>query len=164
LAALGIDVFSIIIYIINFAIVLFLLQRFAYKPILGMLEKRQESISGALAAADRAAEEAAQQRAEFEKELAKARASSQEEARKAAEATEKMRQDILAAAQKEADEIKAKAREEASMERQQVMADLQKQAAELAMQITSKVVGEAVDPNAQRKLVNQFLADLGDAS
>ena len=163
MAALGIDFLAIIVYVINFGIVLFLLQRFAYKPILGMLEKRQESISNALAAADRAAAEAAEQRAKFEEDLAKARQASQEEARKAAEATEKMRQDILESARKEAEDIKVKAREEAGAERQQVMADLQKQAAELAMQITGKVVGEAVDANAQRKLVNQFLADLGDA-
>jgi len=163
LAALGIDPLVLIVYIINFGLVLFLLQRFAYKPILGMLEQRQQRISDSLAAADKAAEEAAQQRVEFEKELAKARQSSQEDARKAAEATEKMRQEILAAARQEAEDIKSKAREEAEQEKQAIMADLQKQAADLAMQITNKVVGEAVDENAQRKLVNQFLADLGDA-
>ncbi|RME99124.1 MAG: ATP synthase F0 subunit B [Chloroflexi bacterium] len=163
MAALGIDPLVLIVYIINFGLVLFLLQRFAYKPILGMLEQRQQRISDSLAAADKAAEEAAQQRVEFEKELAKARQSSQEDARKAAEATEKMRQEILAAARQEAEDIKSKAREEAEQEKQAIMADLQKQAADLAMQITNKVVGEAVDENAQRKLVNQFLADLGDA-
>jgi len=163
LEALGISINGIVAYLINFAILVFLLQRFLYKPVKDMLEKRQQRISNALAAADKAAEEAAQQRAEFEKELAEARKASQEEARKAAEATERMRQDILEEARKEAEEIKAKAREDADQERQQVMADLQKQAAELAVQITNKVVGEAVDSSAQRKLVNQFLADLGDA-
>ena len=163
MAGLGIDPVVIIVYVVNFFIVLFLLQRFAYKPILGMLERRQEVIAEGLSAAENAQQEAAEQRAEFEKELAKARQSSQEEAKQAAEATEKMRQDILDAAQKEADDIKAKAREEAEQERQQVMSDLQQQTAELAMQITQKVVGGAVDESAQRKLVDQFLADLGDA-
>jgi F-type H+-transporting ATPase subunit b len=74
-----------------------------------------------------------------------------------------MRQDILVAAQKEAEDIKAKAREEAEQERQQVASDLQQQAAELAMQISKKVVGQAVDEQAQRKLVSQFLTELGDA-
>lgn len=163
MAALGIDFLVLIVYVINFGLVLFLLQRFAYKPILGMLEKRQQRISDSLAAADKAAEEAAQQRAKFETELGKARQSSQEDARKAAEATEKMRQEILNAARQEAEEIKNKAREDAEQEKQAIMADLQKQAADLAMQITNKVVGGAVDENVQRKLVNQFLTDLGDA-
>ena len=162
--ALGISISGIVAYIINFTILVVLLRMFLYKPVTAMLAQRQQRISNALAAASRAAEEAAQQRVAFEKELAKARQSSLEEARKAAESTEKMRQEILESARREVEEIKAKAREDANLERQQVMADLQKQAAELAMQITTKVVGEAVDANAQRKLVNQFLAELEDAS
>ncbi len=161
--ALGISINGIIAYVINFVILVVLLRMFLYKPVKNMLAQRQQRIAEGLEAADRAAQEAAQQRAKFEEDLAVARQSSQEEAKKAAEATEKMRQDILAAAQTEAEEIKTKAKEEAEQERQQVVADLQQQAAELAMQITQKVVGDAVDANAQRKLVDQFLTDLGDA-
>ena len=75
-----------------------------------------------------------------------------------------MRQDILVAAEKEAEEIKARAREEADQERQRLASDLQKHAATLAIQMTQKIVGEAVDAKAQHKLVDQFLANLGDAS
>lgn len=158
--ALGISPFGLVAYILNFIILVVLLRMFLYKPVSGMLAQRQLRISEGLAAADKAAQQAARQRVEFEKELAKARESSQAEARKAAEATEKMRQEILIAAQKEADEIRARARTEAEQEKQQVMADLQKQAAELAMQISRKVVGQAVDEKAQRRLVDQFLANL----
>ncbi len=161
--ALGVDPLIIIVYVINFGLVLFVLQRFAFKPVQEMLAKRQQEISQGLSAAAKANEEAAQQRAEFEQQLVKERQAAQAEAQKASEATEKMRQDILEAARKEAEEIKAKAREEAEQERQQVMADLRKQTVDLSMQMTRKVVGEAVDENAQRQLVNQFLANLGDA-
>jgi F-type H+-transporting ATPase subunit b len=164
MAALGIDPLLIIVYIINFGLVLFVLQRFAFGPVQDMLEKRRAAIDNGLSAAERAQQEAAQQRAEFERELARARQTSQEEAKKAAEATERMRQDILVAAQREAEEIKARAREEAEQERQQVAADLQQQAGELAMQMTRKIIGEVVDENAQRRLVNRFLADLGETS
>lgn len=161
--ALGVSLPGIIAYIINFVILIVLLRLFLYAPVKNMLAQRQQRIADGLAAADKAAQDAAQQQAKFEEELAQAYQTSQEQAKKAAEATEKMRQDILAAAQKEADDIKAKAREDAEQERQQVMADLQRQAAELSMQIAHKVVGGAVDAQAQRKLVDQFLAELGDA-
>ena len=161
--ALGINVNGIIAYVINFALLVVLLRMFLYKPVKDMLAQRQQRIAEGLESAERASREAAEQRAKFEKDLAEARQASQEEARKAAEATEKMRQGILEAAQQEAAEIKAKAVADAEQEKQQVMADLQKQAADLAMQITNKVVGNAIDENAQRKLVDQFLADLGDA-
>ena len=161
--ALGIVPSGIIAYIINFAILVILLRIFLYKPIKNMLAQRRQRIAESLDAADKAAQEAAQQRVEFEKELALARESSQEEARKAAEATEKMRQEILEAAKKEAEVIKAQARKDAEQEKEQIAVDLQKQAAELSLQMTRKVVGEGIDENTQRKLVDQFLADLGEA-
>ncbi len=160
--ALGISPAGIIAYLINFTILVVLLRMFLYKPVIAMLAQRQHRIADGLAAAARAAQEASLQRAEFEKELAKAREVSQAEARKAAEANEKVRQEILTAAHKEAEDIKVKAREEADQQRQQVMADLQKQAAELSMRMTRKIVGEAIDEKAQHKLVDQFLAGLGD--
>ena len=162
--ALGITPTGIIAYIINFALLVVLLQMFLYKPVKNALAQRQQRIAESLEAADKAAQEAAQQRAAFEKELAEARQDAQADARKAAEVTDKMRQEILAVAQKEADEIKVRAREEAELEKEQVAADLQKQAADLAMQITRKILGEAVDEQAQSKLVDKFLTNLGDAS
>ena len=161
--ALGINVAGIVAYIINFAILVFLLQALLYKPVKKALADRQQRIADGLNAADRAAQEAAEQRAQFEKDLAKAREASQADAKKAAEATEKMRQDILVAAQKEAEDIKTRAREEADQEMHRVSVDLQKQAAELSVQMTQKVVGEAIDDKAQRKLLDQFLANLGEA-
>ncbi len=164
MAALGIDPLIIIVYVINFGLVLFVLQRLAYTPVKQMLERRQHEIATGLSAASEAQKQADAQRAEFERELAKAREASQAESRKAAEATEKMRQDILTAAQKEADEIKVKAREEADLERERVAADVQKEAVELALHMTRKIVGEGIDESTQRKLVNQFLTKLGDVS
>ncbi len=161
--ALGITPFGLIAYLVNFALLVILLRMFLYQPVKNVLAQRQTRIAEGLEAADRAAQEAALQRQDFERELAKARESSQTEARRAAEATERMRQDILAAAQKEADEIKVRAREEAEQERQQMMADVQRQVGELALQIANKVVGQSVDEKAQRKLVDQFLANLGEA-
>ena len=161
--ALGIYFPGIVAYIINFTILVVLLRLFLYKPVKDMLGQRKQRIAESLEAADIAAQEAAQQRIEFEKELAQARESAQADAKKAAEATEKMRQEILTAAQKEAEEIKARAREEAESEKQQVAADLQKQAADMAMQITRKIVGEGIDEQSQKKLIDQFLANLGDA-
>jgi F-type H+-transporting ATPase subunit b len=163
LEALGISLNGIVAYVINFALLVILLRIFLYKPVKEALAKRQQRIAESLEAADIAAQEAAQQRIEFEKELAQAREAAQADAKKAAEATEKMRQEILTAAQKEAEEIKTRAREEAESEKQQVAADLQKQAAEMAMQITRKIVGEGIDEQSQKKLIDQFLANLGDA-
>ena len=161
--ALGISPSGIIFYIINFTVLVILLRLFLYKPVKDMLAQRKQRIAESLEAADIAAQEAAQQRTEFEKELAKAREASQTEARKAAEMTEKMRQEILDAAKKEAETIKDQAKKEAEQEKEQIVVDLQRQAAELALHMTRKIVGEGLDETTQRRLVDQFLADLGEA-
>ncbi|MDM8530313.1 F0F1 ATP synthase subunit B [Anaerolineales bacterium HSG25] len=161
--ALGFNFLTILVYTIQFVILFFLLKMLAYGPISNMLETRKQTIAEGLAAAEKAQQEAAQQRAQFDKELGKAREASLADAQKEAEATRKMRDEIIDAAKKEAEDIKVRAKEEAEQERQQLAADLQRQTAELAMQITRKVVGEAIDEQAQRKLTDQFLASLGDA-
>jgi F-type H+-transporting ATPase subunit b len=164
LQALGITLNGLIAYIINFALLVILLRLFLYQPIKAMLAQRRQHIAESLGAADKAAHEAAEQRMEFEKELAEARQTSRLEAHRAAENTEKMRQEILETAKKEAETIKAQARAEAEQEKRQIMTDLQRYAAELALQMTHKIIGEGLDEKTQRKLVDQFLADLGETS
>ncbi len=161
--ALGITLSGLIAYIVNFSILVFFLQRFLYKPVRGMLEQRQTRIAEGLAAAEKVRHEADQQRQEFESELAKARATSRTEAQKIAEATEKMRQKILEDAKKEAEQIKTQAKTEATQEKQQLGTEIKREAAELAMQMTRKIVGTGLDEKVQRKLLDQFLANLGDA-
>ncbi len=162
--ALGITLNGLIAYIINFALLVILLRMFLYQPVKAMLAQRRQHIAESLGAADKAAHEAAQQRADYEKELAEARQTSRLEAHKAAEVTEKMRQEILEAAKKEAEAIKIQAKAEAEQEKRQIIADLQRTAAELSLQMTRKIIGAGLDDQTQRKLVDQFLADLGEAS
>jgi F-type H+-transporting ATPase subunit b len=164
LQALGITLGGLIAYIINFALLVILLRLFLYQPVKNMLAERQHRIAESLGAADKAAQQAAQQRTEFEKELAEARQTSRLEAHKAAEATEKMRQEILAAAKKEAEAIIVQAKAEAEQEKRQIIADLQRYAADMAMQMTRKIIGAGLDDKTQRNLVDRFLADLGEAS
>ncbi|MDD9988655.1 MAG: F0F1 ATP synthase subunit B [Spirochaetaceae bacterium] len=159
--ALGVSVIGLAAYAANFIILVVLLRLFLYKPVKAMLARRQQRIADGLEAADRAQNEAEGQRAAFERELAAARDEAQQEARAAAEATERMRGDVLQAARDEAEEIKARAREEAERERQQVAADLQREAGELALLIARKVIADAVDPAAHRALVDRALADIG---
>lgn len=159
--ALGVSVIGLAAYAANFIILVVLLRLFLYKPVKGMLARRQQRIADGLEAAERAQKEAEGQRAAFERELAAARDEAQQEARAAAEATERMRGDVLQAARDEAEEIKARAREEAERERQQVAAELQREAGELALLIARKVIADAVDPAAHRALVDRALADIG---
>lgn len=161
---LGFNTAVFIAYLINFLILVFLLQRFAYRPVLNMLEQRRQRIADGLGAAEKAQQEAAAQQAEFEKELAKARQEATDQASKIAQETERMREQILADARQEAEEIVTRAREQLDVERQQLQAELQRQMVDVTVAMTRKVVGQTLDENAQRQLVNRFLAEMGESS
>jgi F-type H+-transporting ATPase subunit b len=158
--ALGISLFGLIAYAVNFVILVVLLRVLLYKPVKQLLENRKQRIAEGLDAAERAAADAAEQRSTFERELDEARGTAQAEGAKLAQQAELVRHEVLQAAEHEAAEIKARAREEIEQERQQAAAELEQQAAELAMAISRKVMGAALDPAAQRRLVEQFVSDL----
>lgn len=161
--ALGIAPFQLVLYAVNFIALVVLLRLFLYKPVKVMLARRQQKIADGLEAAERAQKEAAGQRAAFERELAAAREEAQQEARAAAEATERMRGDVLQSAREEAEQIKARAREEAEREREQVTEALRREAGELALLIARKVIAETVDPATHRALVDRVLVDIDEA-
>lgn len=166
LQPLGLDPALLVAYLINFVILLILLRLFAYKPILKMLAERKQKIQDSLEEADKVRQEAEVQRAEFQGELEEARKTSQEAAARAAQETEKMREAILVEARQEAEQIREQAHQQVEVERQQAMSELQRQAVDLAVDLTRKVLGEtvAVDEQAQRQLIQQFLQESGDLS
>src|SRR5436853_4850468 len=102
---LGVSLPWLVAQIINFVILLFILQRALYKPLFGMMNKRKTEIANALANAERVRQEAAAQRAEFEKQLEAARREGQEAIARATAQSEKVRQEIVAKANEEAAQI-----------------------------------------------------------
>jgi F-type H+-transporting ATPase subunit b len=157
LEALGINTTLLVTQIVNFAILLFLLYRFLYNPVLNMLAERRERISEGLAEAERVREEAEEQRQEYEHELQRQRQESQERIQRAMQASEEAKEEILDEARREADQIKARARDEIEYERRQALEQLRTQVADLAILAASKVLDGAIDENVQRKLVQQFI-------
>ena len=159
--ALGISLFGLIAYAINFVVLVVLLRLLLYKPVKQLLEARKQRIAEGLDAAERASGEAAAQRSQFERDLEETRGTAQAEAAKLAQQAEHVRHEVLQAAEQEAEEIKARAREEIAQERQQAVAELEQQTAELALAISRKVVGAALDQAVQRRLVEQFVREMG---
>ena len=166
LRPLGIDPALMIAYLINFVLLLFLLRLFLYRPILNMLAERRQRIQESLEEADKVRQEAEVQRSQYQRELEEARSTSQEAASRAAQEIERRRDDILAEARKDAEQVREQALQQIKVERQQAMADMQRQVADLAVELARKVIGEtvAVDEQAQRKLIQQFLQEAGDLS
>jgi len=158
LAALGINGPFLLTYTVHFLLLIFLLHRFVYRPVLNMLAERRQRIEEGLKAAELAREEAARQRAELEKQLEEERRKAQEKVAAATRQAEQLREQILAEARAEAERILAEAREQAQQERERILHDARRQIAELSLLVAQKVVGESLDEQKQHQIIERFLA------
>jgi F-type H+-transporting ATPase subunit b len=158
MAALGINPGFLLIFGLYFFLVMFVMTRWVYKPVITALENRKQKIAQGLEDARVAAEA----RANAEKEAAKVIAEAQAEANKrVAEATaraEKAAADVRAAAEEERKRILKSAEDDAALERNRILADLRGQVAALAIAATNKVIGEALDEKRQRALIEEFFS------
>jgi len=156
--ALGINLGQFVAYLFNFIIVMIVLTAWAYRPITKALDDRKRRIAQGLEDARIAAEA----RANAEREAGKILASAQAEAAKRiGEATGRAEQaaaDVRAASEAEAARIKQAASEDAVLERDRMLGELRNQVAALAMAAANKIVGEALDAQRQRTLIEEFFS------
>ena len=102
---LGINLPSLVAYLINFALLLGILSLFAYKPVMRALDQRSDRIRESLEAADRAREEAATSRAAIEEQVNEARREGQRLLDQAREAADRYREEEMGRARQEAQEF-----------------------------------------------------------
>ena len=156
--ALGINQGLLIAQIINFIIILFVLSRWVFPPIMRMLEQRRQRIQDSLAEAERVRKEAASERTQYQQQLAEERQRTASELARAAQQGQQVREEIIGAAERERETILATARREADGIRDQAVADARRQIVDLAILAAQRVVGGSMDEARQRQLVNEFLS------
>jgi F-type H+-transporting ATPase subunit b len=162
LEGLGINLGYLISQIINFALLLVLLRVFLYKPIVNMLDKRREKIRTDLEEADKARSQAEAAKQEYERQLEEAKEERRSILAQATEQADKLREETLSKARTEAQQLVAKTEEEMKSLRRQVLGEAQDEIVELALAAASKVVGEKLDEKAHRRLIQEFIAEVGD--
>jgi F-type H+-transporting ATPase subunit b len=146
--------------VISFLIVAFLLRRFAYKPILAVLEERRRKIEEGQLNAEKIKKELAEAEKRYQEILAKANADAQrmiDEAREsAAHLSERKQQEAIAAAE----QIIAKAREAAALEHDRTMESLKHELGRLVVETTAKVTEKVLTPEDQRRLQEEAARQL----
>lgn len=156
--ALGINLGYLLVQIFNFLILLVVLRAWVFKPVLGLLEDRRERIAQGLEDA-RVAEEA-REKAEEEAEeiIAEAQQEANKRVREATTRAEEAAREIRSAAEEEAKEIRESAAAEAEQAKQEALGELRGQIAALAMAAAQKLIGEALDEDRQRTLIDEFFS------
>src|ERR1700747_852318 len=143
---------NLIAQLILFAIVYFVLKRFAFKPIIAMLEERRRQIEEGQLNAEKIKKQLAEAQTKYEEILAKANADSQkliEEVRASGDRlAEQKRQEAIAAAE----QITLKAQEAIALERDKTMAEMKRELGRLVVDTTSRVTGKVLTPDDHEKI------------
>ena len=156
---LGLMVWTLVIFII----LLVVLSRFAFKPLIGAVEARERSLQEAIEGAKRDRDEAARLLAEQRAALEQSRGEAQRLLAEGRAAAEKMRADLLGQARAEAEEAKNRALRDIEAERERAIADLRREAVDLALAGASKVIERNLDDASNRQLVESFLSSVASA-
>ncbi|WP_445383519.1 F0F1 ATP synthase subunit B [Robiginitalea sp. IMCC43444] len=146
---------------ILFILLLLLLRKFAWKPILKAVNEREEGIKNALAAAEDAKKEMQNVTADSEKLLQEARAEREAMLKEAREIKERMIAEAKAQAETEGDKMIAKAQQSIEGEKKAAIADIKNEVASLSLEIAEKVLaGQLDNKDKQLKLVNRLVEDI----
>jgi F-type H+-transporting ATPase subunit b len=153
----GLSVWTTVIFLALLGI----LWRFAWGPLLGQVEAREERIQGALDQSAELRDEAVRMLEEHKRQLADARRQASEIIAEGKTAGDRLRKEIEEKARAEANGIVEAARREIVREKDRALDELRKEAVELALAAAAKLLHERLDADADRALVLNYLDGLG---
>jgi F-type H+-transporting ATPase subunit b len=146
---------------VSFLILLVLLRKFAWKPILSAVNDREESIEEAIQQAQKAREEMANLKADNERILNEARAERDHMLKEARDIRDNMINESKDVAKNEADKIMTSAREAIENEKKAALTELRNTVGTLAIEVAEKVLrDELTNTDKSKKLVDEFLSEI----
>jgi len=143
--------------IIIFLALLFLLMKFAWKPLLAMLEKREDNIRQALLDAEKAREELTNVKEDTEKLLSEARNESQAIVTAGKKNAERMKDEIIEKAQSKSDNLFDEMKKQIEIEKERAVADVKAEVVNLSMEIAQKLIKKNLTKEDNLKLINESL-------
>ena len=160
-SALIVHPFWVLVSVVNFLVLLYLLQRFMWGPITRSLDARATKIREGLEAAEAAKREREQMTVEVERLLGEARREAKAIAERTTKAAEDAAAEIRAAAKAEADKIRERGRADAQHLHDQSLAQLRGEVAGMAVLAASRILGKEVDATSHRALIERSLDEAG---
>ena len=146
--------------LVTFLLLLFLLSKFAWGPILGAMNAREEGIKGDLDKAQRERDEAQRLLEEHRALILLARKERADAVEAGRRDAERLKAEILDEARKQREQLMKQAETQIDAGLRQARAGLKSEAADLAIQAAGKLMGKSLDDATQRRLVEDYLADL----
>lgn len=158
----GLYLGDIIIVLVMFLVLLALVKKFAWGPIMDMMQKREDYVKSEIEEAEKSRLSAEKLAEEAEERLKAMRKEAQDMMEKSNKLAAKQEQDIIKAAKTEAERLKESARKDIQQEKDNAVQVLQDQVASLSVLIASKVIEKELSEEGQKELVDEYVKQLGE--
>ncbi|MFD2131512.1 F0F1 ATP synthase subunit B [Pseudogracilibacillus auburnensis] len=145
-----------------FILLIYLVSKFAWGPVMDMMKKREEYVANEIETAEKSRAEAEKASKEAVEQLKQTKQEAQKIIEDARTAGIKQEQDIVTSAKKEAERIKISAQEEIQNEKEKALQALQDQVASLSVLIASKVIEKEISAQDQDKLIEEYIKEVGE--
>ena len=146
----------------SFLLLVFLIKKFAWDNIVGILDQRAQKISDDIDSAEIARKNAEALEQKREEALAGSRAEATTIVETAKETAEKNKAGILADAAEEVSRLKQKANQEIAQSKADALKAIKSDVADLSINLASKILGQSLDKEAQSQLIDNYIDKLGD--
>lgn len=157
-AKLGIDWRLLVFQIVNFSIVLFVLWRFLYRPLLSVLAERRRKVEESMVEAEMIARNKKETDAAIAREMKKAQEKAKQAVERAMQDAEKVKADMVKKAEAEAARIVERAKKEMGAEREKIMNDIRREVADLAVVAAEKIVKKELNAERHAALVDEVFS------
>jgi len=158
----GFRVGDMLIQLFFFLLLLALVKKFAWGPLIDMMEKRENYVANEIDAAEQSRAEAEKSAKEAAAELNQVRQEAQKMIEDAKTAGIKQEQDIIESARQEADRIKKQAQADIQNEKEQAIQALQAQVASLSVLVASKVIEKEINAQDQEQFIDNYIKEVGE--
>jgi F-type H+-transporting ATPase subunit b len=152
--------FSTLVLFTLFAAVL---AKFGWGPLLKVIEEREKSVQSSVEGAERARTEAESLLNQHRELMREATREREEIVKRAIAEAEQMKADLTAKARSESDQILQRAKEQIEREKNRALLEIRSQIGDLAVEAASRIVKASLTPDAQKKLVDEFITALPQA-
>lgn len=142
---------------LGFIFLVLILGKYAWGPILNVLDERRNKVEGDYAAAEKNLADAEALKGEFESKLADIKAIEREKVQEAVRRGEAQSEGIVGKARTSADEIRAKAEQDIEIESHKAQIELRDSVVAMALGAAEKVIGERLDDDLHRKLIQEYI-------
>lgn len=164
LEVISVNIWNILISLLNLLIIFLLFKKFLYKPVRKVLDKRKTSIDEQYDAAKQAQESAEADKQAYEDKLSTVQDEADEMIKKAAATADRRSTKIIDDAKEKADGIIRQAHSEVELERKKASDDIKREIADVSALLTEKVLEREINENDHREFIDSFIQGIGDGN